>query len=81
MEFHPKKLTGLFYNLSLTYLPAKVCEKVEKCMQKVENEGIFPNRQAETPKEKRLSFGLELGHFHLCWRGDKLGNPLKVNIS
>ncbi len=81
MEFHQKKYTGLFYNIYLTYLPAKVCEKAKKCIQKVEIDGIFPNRQEETPKEKRLMFGLELGHFHLCYRGDKYGNPLKVNIS
>jgi len=45
MEFHPK-ITGIFYILSLTYLPAKVCEKVKKYMQKVEIDGIFQNRQA-----------------------------------
>jgi len=33
------------------------------------------------PQEKRLLFGLELEHFHLCWRGDRKENPLKVNIS
>ena len=80
MEFHQKKNTDLFYNIYLTYLPARVCEKVKKFIQKVKIDGIFPNRQAETPKEKRLVFGLELGHFHLCYRGDKFGNPLKVNI-
>jgi len=43
--------------------------------------GVLPKRQKETPKRKRLQFGLHLGHFHPWWRGDKNGNPLKVNIS
>jgi hypothetical protein len=65
----------------LTYLLAKVCEKAKKYIQKIEIDGIVPNRQPETPNEKRLMFGLHLGHFRLCYRGDKNGNPLKVNIS
>jgi len=68
MEFHQKKYIDLFYNIYLIYLPARVCEKVKNCIQKVKIDGIFPNRQAETPKEKRLAFGLELGYFCLCYR-------------
>ena len=43
--------------------------------------GMFPKRQEETSKEKNLMFFLEFRHFHLCYRGDKDRNPLKVNIS
>ena len=42
MEFYQIKCTGLFYTISLTYLPLKVCEKAKKCTQKLENDGIFP---------------------------------------
>ena len=41
-------------------------------------------KMAEGDPEKATPLGiigLELGHFQLCYRGDKLGNPLKVNIS
>jgi hypothetical protein len=81
MEFDPKKYTGLFYIIHLTYLPPKVSEKAKKPTQKHEIDGIFPKRQAGTPEEKRLVFGRHFEHFHLCYWGDKLGNPLKVNIS
>ena len=30
LEFDQKKHTGLFYNISLTYLPAEVYKKAEK---------------------------------------------------
>jgi len=55
-------------------------QKDPEPMQNLEIDGIFPIRQEETPKEKRLVFGLHFEHFHLCYRGDKTGNPLKVNI-
>src|SRR6266540_7129299 len=40
----------------------------------------FRIRQGESPKWKRHSFGRETGHFWAHWGGDKLGNPMKVNI-
>jgi len=81
MEFHQTKCTGLLYMMSLRHLPAKAWQKAKKPIQNLEIDGIVPKRQAETPKEKRLAFGRHSGHFHICYRGDKPGNPLKVNIS
>ena len=61
--------------------PSQSMAKSEETHSKPRIDGNFPKRQAKTPKEKRLAFGRHSGHFHLCYRGDKLGNPLKVNIS
>ena len=64
MEFLEIKYTGLFYNIYLRYLPAKASEKVKKCSQKVEIDGIFPKRQVKTPKEKRQPFVSHWVTFH-----------------
>jgi len=48
-------------------------QKDPEPMQNLEIDGIFPIKQEETPK-------VHFEHFHLCYRGDKTGNPLKVNI-
>jgi hypothetical protein len=81
IAFPQTNYTALFYTIPLKYLQLKVKKKVKKCIQNIGIDGNYPKRQAETPKEKRLGFGSRFGHFHLCYRGDKFGNPLKVNIS
>ena len=43
--------------------------------------GVSQNGRRRPQNGQRLWFGLHFGHIHLCWRGDKKGNPLKVNIS
>jgi hypothetical protein len=45
MEFLQTKFIFMIYNIILTYLPAKVCEKAKKPTEKVETDGSFPNRQ------------------------------------
>src|SRR6266571_1313291 len=38
--------------------------------------GVSQNGRKRPQKGKRHPFGCHFGHFHLCWRGDKLENPL-----
>ena len=52
MEFLETKFIFMIHSIYLMYLPAKVSGKAEKCTQKGGFDGIFPKRQAYTPKEK-----------------------------
>ncbi len=58
-----------------------LCWDLAKTIKTLDIDGIVPKRQEETPKKQRLVFFCEFGHFHLCYWGEKHGNPLKVNIS
>ena len=64
MEFDQTKSIGLLKNINWRYVSLKVCGKAKKRTQKLENDGNFRIRQAETPKDKRHSFGSRFGHFH-----------------
>jgi len=81
IDFDQKKLGIGFYDLENLCLPFYITQNKAETIKTSDIDGNFPKRQAETPKEKRLWFGSRFGHFHLCYRGDKFGNPLKVNIS
>ena len=54
-----------------------------RCLSKVSSKisGVSQNGRERPQKGNRHPFGLHLGHYRPWWRGDKLGNPLKVNIS
>jgi len=54
-----------------------------RCQTKVSFKisGVSQNGRERPQKGNRHPFGLQLGHYHPWWRGDKVGNPLKVNIS
>ena len=81
MEFYKTKHAIKFYDLENICLQLYIMQKEPETTKILRFDGIFQIRHAKTPKEKRLGFGSHLGHFHPWWRGDKLGNPLKVNIS
>jgi len=66
--------------ISLLFVYSSCPYTIPQCLTSFQF-GVLPKRQEETPKRKRLQFGLHLEHFHPWWRGDKNGNPLKVNIS
>jgi len=54
-----------------------------RCLSKVSSKisGVSQNGRERPQKGNRHPFGLHLGHYRPGWRGDKLENPLKVNIS
>jgi hypothetical protein len=56
---------------------------VLRCLKEITKivSGVSQNGRERPQKGKSVVFGLPLGHYHPWWRGDKLENPLKVNIS
>ena len=54
-----------------------------RCLTQVSSKisGVSQNGRRRPQKGNRHPFGCHFGHIHPWWRGDKLGNPLKVNIS